>query len=310
MACYLSKIPAQNPGDIFKHRDYHYEDTKNVKIIIKGHFIFILLVLAALLLPGNLLAEQNTRVDSSTVEEGSTSEDVGGDILTRINSIQKLIKTHRSEMKKTDGEARMAAFLQMVTYEEELRSALDELVELIAEQEENGQDAALELISRAKQIITVQAKTIQQDIKSANTSLKQLNGIDQTELPGEEIEELGQQITVLNRYLDLLYTAAYENIERQKNLQMDFAADLKMLQTLLKKRVKLLEGYVKLSMVQVTSIEKRIDRLSVMGTGSGIESLQSDLFQWEEKQEIIVQSLVATLDLMDKIELYYYKIQL
>lgn len=270
--------------------------------IIKGHFIFVLLVLAALLLPGSLPAEQNSRVDEATVQQESSSSDVVEDILARINSVQKLVKAHRLELKKTDGEARAAAFLQMVTYEEELRSALDEMVELIAEQEENGQDT-VELLSRAKQIITDQAKTIQQDIKSANTSLKQLNGIDQTELPGEEIEDLGQQITVLNRYLDLLYTAAYENIERQHNLQMDFAADLKMLQTLLNKRVKLLEGYVKLSMVRVTSIENRIDRLSVTGAGSGIESLQSDLFQLEVKQEIIVQSLVVMLDLMDKIEL-------
>ena len=270
--------------------------------IFKSHSIFFLIVLAALLLPGSLLAEQNTRVDSATDQERSSSADVGEDILTRINSIQKLVKAHRLELKKTEGEARLATFLQIITYEDELRMTLDELVELIAKQEEEGLDTVA-LVSRAKQIIANQAKTIQQDIKSADNSLRQLNGIDQDEMPSEEIDELEQQTTRLNRYLDLLYTAAYENIERRKNLEIDFAADLKMLKTLLKERGKLLEGHVKLSMFRITFIENRIDRLSVSGVGNGIESLQSDLFQWEEKQEIIVNSLTVTLDLMDKVEL-------
>ena len=80
-------------------------------------------------------------------------------------------------MKKTEGEARAATFLQMVTDEDELRSALDELIELIDKQEENGLDT-VKLVSRSKQIITNQTKTIQHDINSANKALRQLNETD------------------------------------------------------------------------------------------------------------------------------------
>ena len=39
---------------------------------------------------------------------------------------------------------------------------------------------------------------------------------------------------------------------------------------------------MKLTIVQITSIENRIGRFSVPGAGSGIESLQSELIQWQE----------------------------
>lgn len=275
---------------------------KYMNTIIKSQSIVVLIVLAVLMLPGSLQAEQNTGTESTAVKKEISNDEPGDEILTQINSAQQQAKTYRRELQKSEGEARSATFLQMITNEEELRAALDELVQLIDSQEEKGLDTTA-LVSRAKQVLANQAKTIQQDIKSAAKLLRQVNEIDQSEMPVEELDEVKQQITKLNRYLDILYTAAYENIEHRKSMQIDFAADLKFLKTSLTERGKLLAGYVRLTWVQINSIEDRIDRLPVTDAGSGIESMQSNLFQWEEKQEIIVRSLIVTLDLMDKVGL-------
>lgn len=280
-------------------RGLYYEDTLDMNTVDKNHFILVLVVLTGLLLQGTLAAKQDTGADSPAVQEASSLGKDGDDLLKRIDSLQQQAETYRSDVKKTEGEARAAIFLQIVTQEDELRSALDDLVDLIKEQDESGLDTGA-LTSRVKQFLADQAITIWQDIKLVGKTLRQFNETDQTEMPDEEIEELKQNVTHLNRYLDMLYTDAYENIERRKNLDLDFAADLENLQTSLGDRGKFLAGYVELAWRQITSIENRIDKLPATGADSGAKGLQADLYLLEEKQQSTVESLTATLDLMDR----------
>jgi len=270
-----------------------------MKNINNNHIIFILIALMVLLLQGTVMAEKETEVDSASVKEASSFGKDADDLLAKIDSLQQQAETDRSELKKTDGESRSATFLQIVKQEDELRSALDDLVELINSRNENGSDTGA-LVSRVKLILADQATRIHQDIKVTGKLLRQLNETDQTEMPNEEIENLKQQIIQVNKYLDMSYAAAYENIERRGNLDLDFAADLKKLQSLLKERAELLSGYVELARRQISSIEDRIEKLPLTEATSGTESLQSELYLLEEKQEYTVASLVATVDLMEK----------
>ena len=201
-----------------------------MKNINKNHIIFILIALMVLLLQGAVMAEKETEVDSASVKEASSFGKDADDLLAKIDSLQQQAETHRSELKETDGESRSATFLQIVKQEEELRSALDDLVELINNRNENGSDTGA-LVSRVKLILADQATWIQQDIKVTGKLLRQFNETDQTEMPNEEIENLKQQIIHVNKYLDMSYAAAYENIERRGNLDLDFAADFNTHQT-------------------------------------------------------------------------------
>jgi len=270
-----------------------------MKNINNNHIIFILIALMVLLLQGTVMAEKETEVDSASVKEASSFGKDADDLLAKIDSLQQQAETDRSELEKTDGESRSATFLQIVKQEDELRLALDDLVELINNRNENGSDTGA-LVSRVKLILADQATRIHQDIKVTGKLLRQLNETDQTEMPNEEIENLKQQIIQVNKYLDMSYAAAYENIERRGNLDLDFAADLKKLQSLLKERAELLSGYVELARRQISSIEDRIEKLPLTEAASGTESLQSELYLLEEKQEYTVASLVATVDLMEK----------
>ncbi|MEA1889926.1 MAG: mechanosensitive ion channel family protein [Pseudomonadota bacterium] len=236
------------------------------------------------------------------VETAQTSESPGELFLEKIADIQQETSLNRSKLESAEGESRAAIFLQIIADEEELRSVLDDLLGHVETLEEDGQDSNA-LISRVKTVVTQQSTTIYQDIETAGRALAKLNEVDRSELPADELEQLNQQVAVTNDFLDKLYIAAYENIKRQKALDLNPAADIKNMKSILQNRVEKLAGYVELTWRQMQMLEDRISRLPIGTEGKMGASLQSELYELEEKLGIVVGSLNATVDVMDKLEL-------
>lgn len=195
-------------------------------------------------------------------------------------------------------------FLQLISEEEELRANMDELLAVI--QEQGSGDLAVKF----KSIVARQTESIHQDIKTASLELDKLNDLDQKELSPEEVEDLTRTVSAFNAYLDVLHVAAYENMERKKALDLDFADNMEELKTFLQKRAELLVGHVELTWRSITYMEDRINRVPPTDTGGRVDVLQSELFVLEEKQRVATDSLTTTVDLMDEVGLETSKYRL
>jgi small conductance mechanosensitive channel len=256
------------------------------------HTIFTIIIVLGLSFQATLLA----------AETAQTSESAGELFLEKIADIQEAVKVNRSNLESAEGESRAAIILQIIADEEELRSALDDLLGHVKKLREDGQDTNA-LIPRIKTVITQQSTTIYQDIETVGRALAKLNEVDRSEVPADELEQLNRQVAVINDVLDDLHIAAYENIERQKALDLNPAADIKNLKSVLQNRVEKLAGYVELTRQQKKLLEDRISRLPITPEGNVESSLQTDLYELEEKLGIVVDSLTVTVDVMDKLEL-------
>ncbi|NIA02814.1 MAG: mechanosensitive ion channel [Planctomycetia bacterium] len=238
----------------------------------------------------------------AVAEPAQTSESTGELFLEKIADIQQQAKVNRTTLESAEGESRASVFLQVITDEEELRSVLDDLIGHVEELKAGGKDTSA-LLPGIKTVVAQQSTTIYQDIEEAGQALARLNEVDRSEMPAGELEQLNRQVSVLNDLLDDLFIAAYENIERQKALDLNPDADIKNLKNVLENRVEKLAGYVELSWQQMKMLEDRISRLPVASEGGVESSLQSDLYELEEKLGVVVGSLNATVDVMDKLGL-------
>jgi small conductance mechanosensitive channel len=255
------------------------------------HTIFTIIILALSLQATLLMAET-----------AQTSENTSELFFQKIADIQQDANANRSKLESAEGESRAAIILQIITDEEELRSALDDLLGHVEKLREDDQDTNA-LIPRIKTVITQQSTTIYQDIETVGRALAKLNEVDRSEVPADELEQLSLQVAVINDVLDDLHMAAYENIERQKALDLNPAADIKNLKSVLQNRVEKLAGYVELTWRQMQMLEDRISRLPITPEGNVESSLQSDLYELEEKLGIVVDSLTVTVDVMDELGL-------
>jgi len=245
------------------------------------------------------LSFQVTLFAAETVQ---TSENTEKLILEKIAEIKQDATANRSNLESAEGESRAAIFLQIIADEEEIQTLLDDLLGHLEKLKEDGQDTNA-LISRIKTVVTQQSTTIYQDIEAADRALARLNEVDHSKVSADELEQVSRQVAVINDLIDGLYIAAYENIERQKVLDLDPAVDVKNLKSMLLNRVEKVAGYVDLTWQQMLLLEDRISRLPVSPEGKVQTSLQSDLYLLEEKLSVVVDSLTATVDVMDKLGL-------
>ena len=167
---------------------------------------------------------------------------------------------------------------------------------------EDGQETNA-LIPRIKTVITEQSNTLYQDIEAAGRRLAKINEIDHSEATADELEQLSCQVAAINDFLDGMHMVAYENIERQRALGLNPAADVKNLKSVLQNRVEKLAGHVELTWRQMQVLEDRISRLPTTPEGKVEASLQSELYLLEEELGVVVGSLTTTVDLMDKLGL-------
>ncbi|RLC98835.1 MAG: mechanosensitive ion channel protein MscS [Chloroflexota bacterium] len=235
----------------------------------------------------------------------------GSQLIETIETLKQQIETHRSDLPDVEGESQKALFLQIMTQEDELRTALADLLDLISEQGKgNGQTAPLK--KRMTQYVEEQAVVVREDINTLREMLSQLNETDRSEMSFEEVEIHIISIVQINDFLDILYAAAAENIERQKALKLDFSANLQRLEALLTDRAEVLEGFVELTSAQIDLLENRINRIPATAAGSAAEKSQQDLFLLEEQMDGSARSLAAMVVLMANagLETSHYRLTL
>lgn len=237
-----------------------------------------------------------------SAETAQTPENTSELFFQKIADIQQEAKANRSNLEAAEGESRSAIILQLLADEEELRSVLGDLLGHVEMLKEDGQETNA-LIPRIKSVLTEQSNTLYQDIEAAGRRLAKINEIDHSEATADELEQLSRQVAAINDFLDGMHMVAYENIERQKALDLNPAADVKKLKSVLQNRVEKLAGYVELTWRQMQMLEDRISRLPTTPEGKVEASLQSELYLLEEELDVVAGSLTTTVDLMDKLGL-------
>lgn len=237
-----------------------------------------------------------------SAETAQTPENTSELFFQKIADIQQEAKANRSNLEAAEGESRSAIILQLLADEEELRSVLGDVLGHVEMLKEDGQETNA-LIPRIKSVLTEQSNTLYQDIEAAGRRLAKINEIDHSEATADELEQLSRQVAAINDFLDGMHMVAYENIERQKALDLNPAADVKKLKSVLQNRVEKLAGYVELTWRQMQMLEDRISRLPTTPEGKVEASLQSELYLLEEELDVVAGSLTTTVDLMDKLGL-------
>ncbi|MDB4522304.1 hypothetical protein N9100_02715, partial [Gammaproteobacteria bacterium] len=177
-----------------------------------------------------------------SAETAQTPENTSELFFQKIADIQQEAKANRSNLEAAEGESRSAIILQLLADEEELRSVLGDVLGHVEMLKEDGQETNA-LIPRIKSVLTEQSNTLYQDIEAAGRRLAKINEIDHSEATADELEQLSRQVAAINDFLDGMHMVAYENIERQKALDLNPAADVKKLKSVLQNRVEKLAGY-------------------------------------------------------------------
>ncbi len=219
----------------------------------------------------------------------------GKRLLEGIGQKRGEIAALREERDGARGEERILFERRLLRLGLDTLADVDALVKNVFEQESEGLDAS-RVRQAAEDLVGMLAPVARQRIDSLEAEISRSSG-QRESTTGEELIKLENQLAEANEKLNTILGAALDNARHMEELGLAAAEEEAYLAEKLSNRAETSAERIRLSVEQITSLQKRVKEKP------DDPDLMVELSAAEAKRDASKTDLAATIEMMDRLEL-------
>ena len=261
-------------------------------------FSAALVILLALFTASGLVIEINAQEPGAETAAPSGESELAATSRAQLEEIRtslaELAELHE-QREQVEGEEHLLLQRRSVRHAVETLGTVGEFVDNVVELEEQGGDVS-ELRTAAEELLTRFAGVSRERIDELQAELTELRAQRET-TTGEELIKLEVQLTDANDVLNLVLAAALDNADRMELMGLPGGEEKAYLAELLTERAAISSERITLSLEQIDSLEARLKEKP------DDPDLMAELAAIEAKREIGKDNMVATIEMMNRLDL-------